>query len=319
MKEIYNLISDGVLANELASGLRNRKLEQKFLYLNKWWDHYYNFKEADKVYEESNFTAEDLIEIWIKWNVIEDENTAIVSLWCGKCVMEKDIFSQIWDSYNIDFFWVDTSRNILETALEEMKELENIKSYFIRSDFSSNDFKTELNQLTQEYKKRMFVFFSNTFGNIGHTNIIDILYNLLNKWESLWLDVRLRAGTSAKDDLKLADLSSNYLKNEKYLKFYLYPLEKIGIPTENGKIVRKTRKEPSINALRFQNSFLFTKKTEIEIKKEKIVILPWEKINMLQFYVYDADGLINFFKEHNFKLIKKQIKNLRWQFLFQKI
>ena len=68
MKEIYNLISDGVLANELASGLRNRKLEQKFLYLNKWWDHYYNFKEADKVDEESNFTAEDLIEIWIKWN-----------------------------------------------------------------------------------------------------------------------------------------------------------------------------------------------------------------------------------------------------------
>gem|GEM_PF-3520373 len=32
---------------------------------------------------------------------------------------------------------------------------------------------------------------------------------------------------------------------------------------------------------------------------------------MLQFYVYDADGLINFFKEHNFKLIKKQIKDLR--------
>jgi len=319
MKEIYNLISDWVLANELANWLRNRKLEQKFLYLNKWWNHYYNFKQSDKVYEESNFTNDDLIKLWINWNVSKDEHTAIISLWCGKCAMEKNIFTEIWDNYNIDFFWVDTSRNILETALIEMNELKNIKSSFIRSDFSSNEFKTELNQLTLEYQKRMFVFFSNTFGNIGHTNIIDILYNLLNKWESLWLDVRLRGWTSAKDDLKLADLSSTYLKDEKYLKFYLYPLKKIGIPAENGKIILKTIKEPSINALRFQNSFLFTKKTEIEIKKEKIIILPWEKINMLQFYVYDADGLINFFKEHNFKLIKKQIKDLRWQFLFQKV
>ena len=34
MDQIYNLISDGALNDELSYCLRNRTLEQKFLYMN---------------------------------------------------------------------------------------------------------------------------------------------------------------------------------------------------------------------------------------------------------------------------------------------
>jgi hypothetical protein len=41
MDNIYNLISDWDLLDELADYIRNRNLEQKFLYLNNGSDLYY--------------------------------------------------------------------------------------------------------------------------------------------------------------------------------------------------------------------------------------------------------------------------------------
>jgi len=70
---------------------------------------------------------------------------------------------------------------MLEYAIENLKNVKNVNKTFICADFSANNFRSEMVQLTSSCNKRIFAFFSNTFGNINHTNIIDILYNLLNK------------------------------------------------------------------------------------------------------------------------------------------
>jgi len=64
---------------------------------------------------------------------------------------------------------------------------------------------------------------------------------------------------------------------------------------------------------------LFTKKTEIVVKSEHIVFLPEEELSLMSVYAYDKDSLISFFKEHNFKLIEKNIKHSRGMFLFEKM
>jgi hypothetical protein len=72
-----------------------------------------------------------------------------------------------------------------------------------------------------------------------------------------------------------------------------------------------TVKESSLNALKFNFKFKFIKKTEIKIKSESIIILPEEELNLMSIYAYDRDMLIQFFKEHGFDLVAKNIKHSR--------
>ena len=95
---------------------------------------------------------------------------------------------------------------------------------YICADFSTNVCKRELTQMTSDYDGRIFAFLSNTFGNINPTNIVDILYNLLNKGERIRLDVRLRQGTQAKDDMDLFNMYNKYLKTKS--KIFFLPLKR---------------------------------------------------------------------------------------------
>jgi uncharacterized SAM-dependent methyltransferase len=82
-------------------------------------------------------------------------------------------------NYHVDYYGVDSSKNMLDLSIQRMKNIDTINKNFICADFSTNEFKRELSQLTVNDDIKIFTFFSNTFGNINPNNIIDILYNLL--------------------------------------------------------------------------------------------------------------------------------------------
>jgi len=318
MQEIYNLMSDGELNDELEKSLLNRRLEQKFLYLWEWSDLYYKNKDADEVYLKNNIKPKELVKIWNK-DVGKKNKICFISLGCGNSHIEKEIFLEMWKKSNLDYIWVDSSKDMLEISIENLKDIKNIKQSFLCADIFTNEFKRELTEFTEWYDNRIFAFFSNTFGNKNHTNIIDILYNLLHKWEQIWLDVRLRNGITAKDDMIACEYYHNWLQTDDQIDLYFHPLKNLGIPFENGKMVLSTHKEKSLNALKFQFSFLLTKKTTIKVRSNEITMLPEEKIDLQQIYTYDKDGLVSFFKEHNFKLKDNIIKSGRWLFIFEKI
>lgn len=318
MDHIYNLISDWELTDELSKGLRNRDLEQKFFYL---WDGsniYYDVKWMDSEKMWSTFTNEEWIDMWIK-GLDKDKKITFISLGAWNSEIEKGIFTAIADTYkNIKYIAVDSAKKMLEASIKNLKELD-IDKRFICVDFSTNVFKRELQSMTQWDDERIFTFFSNTFGNINHTNIIDILYNLLKPGEKIWLDARLRWGTTSKDDMEESEYYYNFFKSEEMDNFFKNILKTCNIPKENGELSLRTEKEASLNALKFKSFFNINKKTNIEVKNESITMLPGEAINLQQIYTYDPDGLINFFQEHGFKLVRKQIKKQRGQFLFEKI
>ncbi len=318
MSEIYNLMSDWELNDQLADSLLNRDLEQKFLYLWEWADLYYENKDADTIYIKNDINSKDLVKLWKK-NEWKHKKICFISLGCGNSSMEKDLFLEIESKYNLDYIWVDSSKDMLDMSIKNLSKITNIKQSFICADIFTNEFRRELDQFTKDYDKRIFVFFSNTFGNKNHTKIIDILYNLLHKWEEIWVDVRLRKWTSAKDDMVACEYYHNWLKTKEQINLYFHPLKNLWIPFENWKMVLTTHKEKALNALKFQFSFVLNKKTNIKIRSDKITILPQERIELQQIYTYDKDWLINFFKEHNFKLKENIIKDWRGVFIFEKI
>jgi hypothetical protein len=121
---------------------------------------------------------------------------------------------------------------MLDLSIKRMKDIENINKNFICADFSTNEFKRELSQLTLNDDLKIFTFFSNTFGNINPNNIIDILYNLLKQGEKIWLDVRLRSGKTTKDNLQDFERYYSYLSNPEMTSLFFNPIESLNIPKE---------------------------------------------------------------------------------------
>ena len=317
---IYSITSDSEISSGLTNCLKNRSLEQKFLYHWKWADLYYEYKEnSDALMKESNNIKDiSLFDFWVKNCFVKNNKVVLISLWCGNSGVEKDIYSRLSKDYIIDHIWVDLSREMLLLAKENLKDVD-IKKDFVCADFSSLEFKSEISTLAwnNREQKRVFSFFSNTFWNINHTNIIDTLYDILDKWDQIWLDVRLRKSNTVKDDMSIFNLVDIKDNNSVLSDFLSNAFVKSNIPKENWVISKIMKKEEWLNSLKVEFYFNFEKKTQINMKWQ-ITFLPWESIKCLQIYYYDAEKLINFFEEHNFKFIDKEIKWMRWQFLFEK-
>lgn len=310
---IYNLDSDANLLDELSLGIRERSIDQKFAYT---WDGaklYYEGILSNPIYKGNEFDRSHFAHLINKFGT----KKAIISLWCWNSKIEKDLFENYFDKNNTDYYGVDSSYDMLLLSSQLLSNTD-FNSRLICADFWKMAFRNELNLLTREYDDRIFMFFSNTFWNISHTNIIDILRNLLKEGEKIWLDVRIRKGTKLEDDLEISEIISENMKKEHTIKSHLKILTDIWLEKEDWDFSITTTKESFINALKFEYHFNVKKKKETNIKSDNMVILPWEKIKIYQIYSYDPDGFINFFNEHGFSLLDKQIKGYRGQFLFEK-
>lgn len=320
MEQVYNLISDGELIEELSANVRNRNLEQKFLYLSQGASLYNQNKQDNKevIGGLSKFIEHtDICEFGKKHNISSPTRTAFISLWCGNAIYEKNLFQNVWHT-GISYFGVDSSREMLFAASESLAAID-IEKHYICSDFGSNIFRREIGYLTRGFDRRIFTFFSNTFWNINQTNIIDILYNILDPWEMIWLDVCIRKWLSAKDDLEMFNIYKDHLKNPESLRFFANILDEIWIPLENWEFWIQSVLEPWLNAIRLQIYFAFKERTIISIRWDMITILPGEKLKILDIYLYDVEWLIKFFEGHNFILVDQQIKELSGQFIFKRL
>lgn len=309
--EIYNLMSDASLLDELSLWVRNRTIDQKFRYTWKGAKLYYNEINDHPIYTNHDVDYKEIISNLDLW-----KNTSVISLGCGNSLTEQWLFNNYIPKWT-HYCWVDSSHDMLSLSIKNL-ENENIPTKLICADFWSNNFRLELNHLTSEYEKRVFIFLSNTFWNINHTNITDILSNLLKTWEKIWLDVRVRKWLSIKDDLEISEIVSSNSKRKETIQSHMKILKEIWINLEDGKRSVHTTKETYINALKFQYHFTLNTKKEVNIKWDKIILLPWEVLKLYKVYSYDPDSLEKFFNEHGFKLIDKQIKWYRGQFIFEK-
>lgn len=315
MDEIYRLDSDAALQEELSECIKNRQIEQKFIYQWVWADLYYDDIIKNKIYTESDLSNKCFLDFFNK-NIWNNKEIDLISLGCGMSNIEKYLFENLGSPEKISYVGVDSSKKMLDLSINNLKNIKTTKKKFICADFSKKIFKSELSDFSD--KNRLFVFFSNTFWNIKPTNIIDMLGNLLHKKERIWLDVRVRSWTSIQDDFNISDIINENMKTEERKNTLYKIIDDLWIDRDNVELITQSKKESFVNALKVNFSYLFKKKTEIDLKGEKIFILPWESIQMLSIYHFDPKWLESFFHEHGFKLLDKEIKGYRGQFLFEK-
>lgn len=319
--KIHTLLSDLALEKWIIDNVKNRIVEQKYIYLWKWAQAYYN------AYSNSQFDPEqsDIFDFISKY--LDKKNKfAIISLGCWNASQEKKLLTDLKSNW-IDFtyFWVDISRSMLDLAIENLQDLD-VDKRFIFADIMSEDFKQEIVRLTRWYSSRFYCFLWRTFCNTNQTNVTDSFYNLLSKEDYLLFDVYTRKEDDNTVRLKIFNRYSEYLKPENISKthFQFSILDMLWIPRENGKFKLDMKKEDSIWALVFTFWFFFEKKTKIVYRNEQMNILKGETVELYNIRNYFTDKFLNFFKEHDFHIVEYYTKPYKedWlyysQFLFKK-
>jgi hypothetical protein len=209
---------------------------------------------------------------------------------------------------------------MLQKAVKNLKNV-NVNKIFLQADMTSENFKDSIVELTKDCQKRIYAFFGATFGNVNQTNMADVLYNLLQKNDLLWLDVIIRPSLSKEDDIKLFKHYVSRLTNPKtisFLSLLFGPLESLGIPRNLGEVGLKINQERSVGSLLFIFYFKIQNKTAFDFIQEKIHLLPNEEIELINIRAYHPKTLINFFREHEFRLLNVQQKERKGQFMFKR-
>ena len=317
MENIYSLVSDDKFIDEFIKWMRNREVDQKFLYQ---WDVASSYYENSLNSKSFSKTTEFICDFGNEKIIGKENEVAMISFWCWNSWVEYEFIKSAKEK-KIHYYWVDSSSDMLKLSIEKMKNLECNKE-FIQADFSTKSFKSEINQITSKHKNKVYVMFGNTFWNIKETNIIDILADILKKWDKLWVSVALRNGITEKDNFELLEDYEKVLKNNKIMGIYFNVLKKYWVTENDGEMWLFSSIEESIWWQKFNFYFEFSKKTEIEIRGNLVIFLPWERIFLQKIYEYDRKSFINFFEEHRFTFIDWNSKPWSFsklgQFLFEK-
>ncbi len=305
MTPINSLVSDLELDKEMIDCLKNRSLEQKFLYLDDGAKFYYQAYSKPTTPLPVDFSAEDYYDL-VADQFKKKQHFALVSLGCGDASSEKIMLKRLkQEGYHFTYFGVDSSRQMLDLAVNNLAELK-IDGQFLCADILSEDFRDEISQLTEKFDCRGFLFLGGTISNVNQTNIIDSLYSVLKKNDFLFLDIRIRNSLDNSEDLQLFNFYASYLTDKDMSQWLITPLRNAGVDSSCGALSLEMVKEKSIGAVLFKFFFLFNKKFVIRLRNEVIHFLPEERVELLHIRAYYPENLSAFFKEHDFKLVKSR-------------
>jgi hypothetical protein len=319
MITVISHISDTELNQELVHDIRERYIEQKLLYIDREGaERYYELHHKNKSGLQNQFSDNDYYEFLSKNLPQERVKTAVVSLGCGNAERERGTIEKlIANGYEVIYIGIDASTHMLNMAEEQLAHID-IEKYYVKTDITSKDFKDEVIKLTKDCDMRIFTFLGGTIGNVNQTNIADVLYDLLNDQDILWLDTVIRADLSMERNLRIFNRYSSYINDEKIMEYFFHPLAHVGVPYESGQMHLKTQEETSVGALMFTFYFHINKKTVLNIKGETIHLLPNEEIKLINIRVYHPETLISFFAGHEFKLKDFMKKENKAQYIFKK-
>lgn len=315
--EIYRMDWDSKVSQEISEWLRNRSLNQKFIYLWDWANKYYDY---DKQFwwdeSEEAINVLDWKDILVK-NYKSLKTDKVVFIWVACWDSRKELkILESFNNPNILYIWIDFSEEMLQFSRETLKNAK-FSCSLIRSDIININLKDQINYLSKWYDKKFFSFLWNTFWNIKPTNIVDLLWNYMEKGDSLLFDVVVKD-----EDIKSSLRIFNHYKSKLDKKWFfnehiLWGLKNVGFPIDKGEIFLETSENKKIWFYKLDFHLRLLNNIELDLK-EKIIVSSEESIKFLEMYFYYVDKLIAFMWIHRFKFVDKKIKDVDWQFLFEK-
>lgn len=313
---IHRLIWDSKILYEITEWLKNRTLDQKYIYLWEWAEKYYNYTYwfwGDD-YSDELKNWKDLLEENIKLK--ENESINYISIACWNSLKEKRLMSTL--KGDITYTGVDYSEEMIELSADNLKDVK-FKTNLIRADIIWIDFKRYLDNLSKTEWKRVFLFLWNTFANIKTTNIVDTIWSQLVKWDIVCIDVTTKNSNDIKQNVEIFNHYKEKTTNNKlWIDFMSSSLKYINFPIEKWKFIIETIEDESIWTYKVLFSIEMLETIEFELESN-VIISKWEKIKFLEVCFYTPEKFIDFMYMHKFKFIDNKFHDMTWYFIFEKM
>ncbi|MCS6982973.1 MAG: class I SAM-dependent methyltransferase [Candidatus Absconditabacterales bacterium] len=304
---IYTIISDNEKDMGILDGLKKRFIDQKFCYVDKAADLYYSGigKHDTLVKEEKNKIVADALDYMhlVTKNLKKDKKAAFISLGCGNGNPEKKtIVNLLEQGYDISYFGIDYSREMLDLAVQNYQNI-SCKKHFICADVGSQEFQSTILSLTDDYDIRIYAFLGFTFIALDQSYFIDSMYSLMKKGDFFLFDILIRKDDTKKTLISFFERYNNYLKNDDFVKFHEMPILYAGMDPQSGSFGFDYFQEKGTGAYIYRCFFQFNQKIIITFKGQRIIFLPGEKITMIHRRNYNREQFEYFIAEHEFRYV----------------
>jgi len=306
-EHIYTIVSDNDKDMGILDGLKKRFIDQKFCYINDAANLYYaGYQKHDKIVKEEKNkiipAAINYLEI-MKKHIPYGKSIAFISLGCGNGDPEKESIKSLSSSwYDINYFAVDYSREMLELAIKNYEDI-NCPKQFICADVWSQDFVSIITGITETFDSRVFSFLWFTFIALDQLYFIDSIYSILKKGDLFLFDILIRKDDTKKTLISFFERYNAYLENADLVERDSSILKYAWINPNDWYFWFDYFQEKWTWAYIYRSFFQFDKKIIIKFKNQQIIFLPWEKITLSHRRNYNREQFEYFIEEHGFHYV----------------
>ena len=266
------------------------KFDQLLFFVGQGADSYALLREKDFDSEEIRASANFLKSSGL-WN--EKTPMPFISLGCGTADYDAALIKLIAETIPVSYVGIDSSESMLNIAKKRLEPLDIWKHFIAADILYPQHIRSQLKTLgVLEQGSKLWAIFGGLFGNMKQDKIMEVLSQLLDIGDYLYIDIAIKLNEEAIETVKL-----RYLNFAQRYKIYFDRFYKItGIPGDVGHIITTLKESDDSGTATFSYEFSFNK--------------AWGKygkgrrIHLLDIRVFDKEGLIKKMDSYGFSYCK---------------
>jgi len=269
-------------------GLRARRLDRKFCFMTQsacqTWAEIIE-KSEYPYYREARTLLESITS-----KIIEkiDRNVNLVAIRQGNAVKETYFAEQLLARQKLALFFVDTSDDMLRSALQYSDKLNAHREVYY-ADFLDSDLLAMISDgiKAQHHKNNLFLLLGATFGGYFQAEVMNPLRRAMGSGDYLLLGTRvLRAKTIAEELQKREEIIKEH-SHAPFLHQAVSSLNVLGVTAKDGAIETECGPDRFLpEALLVEHYFRFNQERTLEFKGETFYFPKNERILVGEFRSY---------------------------------
>ena len=295
------------LEKEYLVGLQQRKIDEKFHYIGeRQADSWFNICNSPEYtyYENSKKLLEDEIE-----DLVSDHkgDVNVIALGPGDALKEKVVVDHLLKKHQVCLFFIDTSRDILNVAINNLDNNDILKEAFIADLKNFMDI-SDISHHTKKYyhATNFFTLLGNTLGNYPQAMILTTIRSAMSPGDKILIDVRV---TPPENDIEkqakqIAETIQEY-DNPNERERILASLSEAGIKETDGVVEVESNSDKRFPQMRVvEQYFCFTRNRVVSYQGTDIYFAKGERILVGYSNKYTFESLKNLLTSHGLHIIK---------------
>ncbi len=294
------------LEREYLNSLQQRRVDVKFSYIGK---HQANawFNLCNSLEYTFYRNSLDILENSVKSFVANHKGDVnVIALGPGDAMKEKIVVDSLLEKYQVNLFFVDISREILNVAIKNTDDRDVLKEIFIADLMNFMHIKHLSRYVKSQYHAtNFFTLLGNTLANYPQAMILKTLRNAMSPGDKILIDANIKSAKNTEEEAEEVDEMLKKYDNPYTRQLILASLSEARIEETDGTIEIEFGRDdffPQMGAIK--SFFCFDRSKVITYQDEDIYFAKGERILTHYSNNYTLESLESILISHGLNIIK---------------